>query len=79
MKRRTRTAGSRASALRRGVLTTGGAAGLTVGGLLALGVGFNLALGAVTVVPARFDGLQDLPLPGGADLESGGGWCREGG
>ncbi|WP_162484307.1 MCE family protein [Streptomyces glaucescens] len=50
------------------MLTTGGAAGLTVGGLLALGLGFTLALGAVTVVPPRFDGIQELPLPGGADL-----------
>ncbi|EFL41507.1 virulence factor Mce family protein [Streptomyces griseoflavus Tu4000] len=50
------------------MLTTGGAAGLTVGGLLALGLGFTLALGAVTVDLPRFDGIEDLPLPGGADL-----------
>lgn len=68
MKRRTRTAGSTAAALRRRALTTGGVAGMTVGGLLALGLGFTLALGAVTVGPPRFDGIQDLPLPGGADL-----------
>ncbi|WP_431996220.1 MCE family protein [Streptomyces fungicidicus] len=54
--------------MRRSLLTTGGAAGLTVGGLLALGLGFTLALGAVTVDLPRFDGIEDLPLPGGADL-----------
>ncbi|MEU7468016.1 MCE family protein [Streptomyces sp. NPDC044984] len=64
----TRNPGPRAAAVRRGVLTTGGAAGLTLGGLLALGLGFALALGAVTVGPPRFDGIEDLPLPGGADL-----------
>ncbi|WP_371238432.1 MCE family protein [Streptomyces pimonensis] len=50
------------------MLTTGGVAGLTLGGLIALGLGFALALGAVTVEPPRFDGIEDLPLPGGADL-----------
>ncbi|MFF0361031.1 MCE family protein [Streptomyces fungicidicus] len=54
--------------MRRSLLTTGGATGLTVGGLLALGLGFTLALGAVTVDLPRFDGIEDLPLPGGADL-----------
>ncbi|MGC3003826.1 MCE family protein [Streptomyces sp. G35A] len=52
----------------RGALATGGAAGLTLGGLLALGLGFALALGAVTVGPPHFGGIEDLPLPGGADL-----------
>ncbi|MFI2504856.1 MCE family protein [Streptomyces sp. NPDC018972] len=68
MRRGTRNSGPRAAAVRRGVLTTGGAAGLTLGGLIALGLGFALALGAVTVEPPRFDGIEDLPLPGGADL-----------
>lgn len=54
--------------MRRATLATGRAAGLTLGGLLALGLGFALALGAVSVVPPRFDGIEDLPLPGGADL-----------
>ncbi|MFB8773298.1 MCE family protein [Streptomyces broussonetiae] len=50
--------------LRRGALTTG--AGL--GGLLALVLGFALAAGAFAVGVPRFDGIEDLPLPGGADL-----------
>ncbi|MEU9349697.1 MCE family protein [Streptomyces griseoloalbus] len=68
MRRGTGHSGPRAAAVKRGALTTGGAAGLTLGGLLALGLGFTLALGAVTVEPPRFDGIEDLPLPGGADL-----------
>ncbi|GAA2219122.1 MCE family protein [Streptomyces nogalater] len=66
MKRRTRPAGRVAAAVRRGSPTAGGAARLTAGGLLALGL--VLALGAVTVGVTRFDGIQELPLPGGADL-----------
>ncbi|WP_406359049.1 MCE family protein [Streptomyces sp. NBC_01635] len=54
--------------MKRGVLTTGGAAGLTLGGLIALGLGFALALGAATTGLPSFDGIEDLPLPGGADL-----------
>ncbi|MFD3729923.1 MlaD family protein [Streptomyces sp. NPDC058632] len=54
--------------MRRGVRTAGGAAGLTLGALIALGLGFALALGAVTTGIPRFDGIEDLPLPGGADL-----------
>ncbi|WTD79753.1 MCE family protein [Streptomyces sp. NBC_01635] len=50
------------------MLTTGGAAGLTLGGLIALGLGFALALGAATTGLPSFDGIEDLPLPGGADL-----------
>ncbi|MFB9349909.1 MCE family protein [Streptomyces heliomycini] len=68
MRRGTRRPGPRAEAVKRGALTTGGVAGLTLGGLIALGLGFALALGAVTVEPPRFDGIEDLPLPGGADL-----------
>ncbi|MFI2412018.1 MCE family protein [Streptomyces sp. NPDC018947] len=41
-----------------------------MGGLLALGLGFALALGAFSVTAPRFDGIEDLPLPGGADLGS---------
>ncbi|MFD0317848.1 MCE family protein [Streptomyces flavalbus] len=52
--------------LQRGALGVG--AGL--GGLLALGLGFTLAVGAFSLSPPRFDGLEDLPLPGGADLGS---------
>ncbi|WP_030859604.1 MCE family protein [Streptomyces sp. NRRL S-37] len=54
--------------MRRGAFTTGRVAGLTAGGLIALGLGFTLALGAAAVGPPRFDGIEDLPLPGGADL-----------
>ncbi|MFE6287494.1 MCE family protein [Streptomyces sp. NPDC057877] len=50
--------------LRRGALTVG----TGLGGLLALGLGFTLALGAFSVGVPRFDGIEDLPLPGGADL-----------
>ncbi|MEW2446478.1 MCE family protein [Streptomyces parvulus] len=54
--------------MRRRTLTAGRAAGLTAGGLIALGLGFALAVGGITVVPHGFGGLDDLPLPGGADL-----------
>jgi phospholipid/cholesterol/gamma-HCH transport system substrate-binding protein len=56
--------------VRRRVLTTGAATGVGIGGLLALGLGFTLALGAFSVTAPRFDGIEDLPLPGGADLGS---------
>ncbi|MFD4635409.1 MCE family protein [Streptomyces sp. NPDC058284] len=55
---------------RRRILTTGAATGAGLGGLLALGLGFALALGAFSVTAPRFDGIEDLPLPGGADLGS---------
>ncbi|MFI2615269.1 MCE family protein [Streptomyces sp. NPDC018584] len=54
--------------VRRRALTTGAATGAGLGGLLALGLGFALALGAFSVTAPRFDGIEDLPLPGGADL-----------
>ncbi|GGS95559.1 hypothetical protein GCM10010259_23230 [Streptomyces daghestanicus] len=60
----------RHTTVRRGVLTTGAAAGAGIGGLLALGLGFALALGAFSATAPRFDGIEDLPLPGGADLGS---------
>jgi phospholipid/cholesterol/gamma-HCH transport system substrate-binding protein len=46
----------------------GTGAGLTAGGLAAVGLALALTLGGVTVVPGGFDGIEDLPLPGGADL-----------
>ncbi|MFE9560235.1 MCE family protein [Streptomyces sp. NPDC006487] len=49
---------------------TGRAAGAGIGGAVALGVALVLA---VTMLPRdlpRFDGIEDLPLPGGADLGS---------
>lgn len=57
-----------AATLGRGAFTTGRAVGLTVGGLIALGLGFTLAVGGVAAAPRGFDGIEDLPLPGGADL-----------
>ncbi|WP_420716456.1 MCE family protein [Streptomyces sp. H27-H1] len=49
---------------------TGKAAGAGIGGIVALGAVVVLT---VTMLPAelpRFDGIEDLPLPGGADLGS---------
>ncbi|MGW8761037.1 MCE family protein [Streptomyces sp. NPDC055815] len=37
-------------------------------GAVALGLGLAVVLGAVPSHPVRFDGIEDLPLPGGADL-----------
>jgi phospholipid/cholesterol/gamma-HCH transport system substrate-binding protein len=57
--------------VRRAAFTARGVAagaGLGIGGLLALGLGFTLAVGALSVPLPRFDGIEDLPLPGGADL-----------
>ncbi|AJF69311.1 MCE family protein [Streptomyces vietnamensis] len=39
-------------------------------GAVALGLGLAFVLGAVPANPVRFDGIEDLPLPGGADLGS---------
>ncbi|MFI2645531.1 MCE family protein [Streptomyces sp. NPDC018610] len=44
------------------------AVGTSSGGLLALAVGLVLAIGAFTLTVPRFHGIEDLPLPGGADL-----------
>ncbi|MFI8202361.1 MCE family protein [Streptomyces sp. NPDC085937] len=68
MRRGTGTGERAASVLGRGVFTTGRVAGLTVGGLIALGLGFTLAVGGVAALPRGFGGIEDLPLPGGADL-----------
>ncbi|RSS36520.1 MCE family protein, partial [Streptomyces sp. WAC08241] len=37
-------------------------------GTVALGLGIAVVLGLVPAPPLRFDGIEDLPLPGGADL-----------
>ncbi|MFL4908973.1 MCE family protein [Streptomyces sp. MMS24-I2-30] len=50
------------------MLTGGVAVGAGLGGLLALALGFTLAVGAFSVPLPRFDGIEDLPLPGGAGL-----------
>ncbi|WP_436846253.1 MCE family protein [Streptomyces shenzhenensis] len=56
--------------VRRGALAGGTAVAAGAGGLLALALGFTLAVGAFTVPLPRFDGIESLPLPGGADLGS---------
>ncbi|MGI5390950.1 MCE family protein [Streptomyces sp. CA-251251] len=56
--------------MKRGALTTTTAVGAGLGGLLALGLGFALALGAFSATAPDFGGIEDLPLPGGADLGS---------
>ncbi|MFF8375417.1 MCE family protein [Streptomyces sp. NPDC015661] len=37
-------------------------------GAVALGLGLAVVLGAIPAHPVRFDGIENLPLPGGADL-----------
>ncbi|ANH93993.1 MCE-family lipoprotein LprK (MCE-family lipoprotein Mce1e) [Streptomyces sp. SAT1] len=54
----------------RSIRRGGAALGVSVGGLVALALGFALAFGAFSVDAPRFDGIEDLPLPGGADLGS---------
>ncbi|MYR60374.1 MCE family protein, partial [Streptomyces sp. SID625] len=54
----------------RSIRRGGAALGVSVGGLIALALGFALAFGAFSVDAPRFDGIEDLPLPGGADLGS---------
>ncbi|MFB7597140.1 MCE family protein [Streptomyces sp. NPDC056160] len=56
--------------MKRSLLTGGAAVGAGLGGLLALALGFTLAFGAFSVDAPHFDGIEDLPLPGGADLGS---------
>ncbi|MFB7940054.1 MCE family protein [Streptomyces sp. NPDC004779] len=54
--------------MRRPRLPSGRAVGAGAAGAVALGLGLAVALGAVPAIPVRFDGIEDLPLPGGADL-----------
>ncbi|MFE5796258.1 MCE family protein [Streptomyces sp. NPDC056503] len=54
--------------MRRPRLPSARAAGTGAAGAVALGLGLAVALGALPVPSVRFDGVQDLPLPGGADL-----------
>nr|BFD82114.1 MCE family protein [Streptomyces sp. Xyl84] len=56
--------------MKRSIRTGGAALGAGAGGLIALALGFALAFGAFSVTAPRFDGIEDLPLPGGADLGS---------
>ncbi|MEU6932466.1 MlaD family protein [Streptomyces sp. NPDC046385] len=46
------------------------AAGAGAAGAVALGLGLAAVLGLLPGTPFRFDGVEDLPLPGGADLGS---------
>ncbi|MFF5787580.1 MCE family protein [Streptomyces sp. NPDC012693] len=54
--------------MRRGTPPSAKAAGAGAAGLVALGLGLAVVLGALPAPPVRFDGIEDLPLPGGADL-----------
>ncbi|MGW6538198.1 MCE family protein [Streptomyces sp. NPDC055011] len=54
--------------MRRPRLPSGRAVGAGAAAAVTLGLGLTVALGAVPAVPVRFDGIEDLPLPGGADL-----------
>ena len=54
--------------MKRATLPRGRTAGLTAGGLIALGLALALVLGGVPAGMPGFDGIEHLPLPGGADL-----------
>ncbi|MGW6969184.1 MCE family protein [Streptomyces zaomyceticus] len=54
--------------MRRPTPPTRRAAGAGAVGVVALGVGLAVVLGVTPGNPLRFDGIEDLPLPGGADL-----------
>ncbi|MFC9590789.1 MCE family protein [Streptomyces sp. NPDC056944] len=56
--------------MRRDALPSRKAVGAGAVGAVALGLGIAVVLGAVPANPVRFDGIEDLPLPGGADLGS---------
>ncbi|MFD8642523.1 MCE family protein [Streptomyces zaomyceticus] len=56
--------------MRRPTPPTRRAAGAAAVGAVALGVGLAVVLGVTPGNPFRFDGIEDLPLPGGADLGS---------
>lgn len=49
-------------------LRIGRTGGLWIGGALTVTVAFCLTLGVITVPTPSFGGIEDLPLPGGADL-----------
>ncbi|MFC8494312.1 MlaD family protein [Streptomyces sp. NPDC057235] len=52
----------------RGTSPSGKLLGAGAVATVALGLGIAVVLGAVPANPLRFDGIEDLPLPGGADL-----------
>ncbi|WP_234285243.1 MlaD family protein [Streptomyces venezuelae] len=56
--------------MRRATLPSRKAAGAGAVGVIAVGLGLAVILGATPANPFRFDGIEDLPLPGGADLGS---------
>ncbi|MBD0710166.1 MULTISPECIES: MCE family protein [unclassified Streptomyces] len=49
---------------------SGKALGAGAVAVVALGLGIAVILGGLPAHPVRFDGIEDLPLPGGADLGS---------
>lgn len=54
----------------RGATSAGVVTGASLRGLIAVGIGLVLTVGAAVVVLPGFDGIEDVPLPGGADLGS---------
>ncbi|MFJ6519951.1 MCE family protein [Streptomyces filamentosus] len=56
--------------MRRPRLPSGRSIGAGAAGAAVIGLGVAVVLGALPPVPVRFDGIEDLPLPGGADLGS---------
>lgn len=56
--------------MRRDTLPSRRAVGAGATGAVVLGLGLAVVLGAIPAHPVRFDGIEDLPLPGGADLGS---------
>ncbi|WP_318206548.1 MCE family protein [Streptomyces sp. SJL17-1] len=54
--------------MRRPALPSRRAAGAGAVGVIAVGLGLAVVLGGLPGNPFRFDGIEDLPLPGGADL-----------
>ncbi|WP_030746814.1 MCE family protein [Streptomyces griseus] len=56
--------------MRRPRLPSGRSIGAGAAGAAVIGLGVAAVLGALPPVPVRFDGIEDLPLPGGADLGS---------
>ncbi|MFF9853871.1 MCE family protein [Streptomyces litmocidini] len=56
--------------MNRDALPSRKALGAGAAGAVALGLGLAVVLGAAPANPVRFDGIEDLPLPGGADLGS---------
>lgn len=67
MRRKTREDSAEVS---RGATSAGVVTGSSLRGLIAVGIGLVLTVGAAVVVLPGFDGIENVPLPGGADLGS---------